>query len=195
MKKFFFAFGFISLAAALSFQSCDKIKDEIVSHIDPFTYSQTGASFDIPAQPILLPLEYNSPEQTEFININQVIKDNAGLDLNINDFSYIKLIDATFHLTNGTEDANWTNIDYAEVQANTDKGLNAGKPWLVANISIPNDPSQKYSDKMLTFPDQNLKDYLDGDGTVVHYKFKIKPRAGTATDMHVEAIVRYEFKP
>lgn len=178
------------------FQSCNKVKDAIISQIDPFNYSLNDVSFDIPAQPIALPLEYDTPEQTESVNINQVIHDNSGIGFNINDFSSIMLKDATLHLTNGTASSNWTNIEFAEVQANTDKGLNAGKPWLIANLNIPSSASEQFSDKTLTFDNNvNLKDYVDGNGTVIHYKFRIKPRLGTTDVMHVVATVRLEFKP
>lgn len=186
----------LAIGALACFPSCNKVKDEILKNIDPFTYAQEHVTFEIPAQPIVLPLEFTTPEQTETIYINQIIKDNSGLNVNIDDFSYIKLKDATLKLMNGDAANNWTNIEYIEAQANTDKGLNTGKAWLVTRLDIPNDPAVKYSDKTLSFPDENLKDYVNGDeATVVHYKWKVKPRLGTTINLNVDATIRYEFKP
>jgi len=41
----------------------------------------------------------------------------------------------------------------------------------------------------------NLKDYVDGDGTVVHYKLRIRQRRGTLVSMPIDAVITYEFKP
>jgi len=194
MKKILLFAGMIGLGTvAASLQSCDKVKEEIINHIDPFTYSQSNISFEAPPMP--LTVEYNSPEETEPLDINQIIKKNSGLNVDIDNFSSITLQDATLHLKNGTNDANWTNIEYAEIEINTDKGLDAGKDWITADVSIPDDPGERLTDKILKFPNVNLKEYLDGEGTILHYRFKIKPRRPTLTSMQFDVILRYSFKP
>lgn len=194
MKKILLLAGMVGLGTvAASLQSCDKVKEEIVNHLDPFTYSQSDISFEAPPMP--LTMEYTSPEETEVLNINEIIRKNSGLNVDIDNFSSITLQDATLHLKNGTNNANWTNMEYAEIQVNTDKGLNAGKDWITANVTIPDDASERFTDKTLEFPNVNLKEYLNGEGTVLHYRFKIKPRRPTLTSMQFDVTIRYSFKP
>ena len=180
------------ITAFVSLSSCEKIKNEIVSNIDPFLYSSV-TSFEIPA--LAAPFEYTAPEQTETIHINDIIKDNAGLNLNINNFSSIALKDIRLHLKNGTNADNWADFEYLNVEANTDKGISAGKPWLKSSISIPNNATERFSDKMLVFVNANIKDYIDGEATTVHFRLSAKTRSVITNPMQIDATIDYEFKP
>lgn len=193
MKKLILALAAITITT----QSCNKVKEEILKQIDPFTYSQKNISFEIPAQPGAEPVEYVVPQQSETVNIGQVIKENSGLGIDIDDFSAIYLKDVILQLKNGTDANNWTNLEYAEVEANTDKGIAAGKGWLKARADIANTEAERFSDKKLAFPSDNLKDYVSGsEETKIYYRYKIKPRTnGTTEAMKIDATVELEFKP
>lgn len=192
MKKALVFLALILATSSTILPSCNKIKDEIVSNLDPFIY-YSNVSFEIPT--LLAPFEYTTPEQTEMININSIIRENAGINLNISNFNSIALKDITLHLNNGTPVTNWTNFEYIEVQANTDKGIDAARPWLHSNVAIANTEAERFTDKTLVFENENLKDYVDGEATIVHYRFKAKTRSAVITPMQIDAAIRYEFKP
>jgi len=194
MKRMALVCGFMALSAALfTSSSCKKIKDEIVSNISPFVYSSTQA-FEVPAPLPVAP--YTAPQQSETINLNQVVKDNSGLGLDVSNFSYIGLKDVTLQLTNGTDANNWLNFEYIEIQVNTDKGIAANRPWLTARNSINiSDAGQAYGDKVLTFPAQNMKEYINGHNTTIYYRFSTNVVHPVTATMKMNATVRYEFKP
>jgi hypothetical protein len=174
--------------------SCNNVKEEIINVLPPFTYTQTGIAFDIPPVPIVVPEPIPTPEQIISININQLIKDNAGINYNINNISSIKIKNVSLHLTNPDANNNWTNFESAELFFNTEKGISENKPWISGSLFIPDVDSVRFTDKVVTISDVNLKTYLYGDADVIHYKALIKNRKTTSTTLHTEVSIKFEFK-
>ena len=192
MKKALLSFGLLALVAgaSVSIQSCNKIKDEIAKHIDAFTFTQAALTYDIPV--LADQASWESGFETYTINVNEIIKEEAGVDFDIDNISTIKIKEINIHLQNADAENNWTNFEQVEAWANTDKGMAAGKNDLYGKVTT----FTPYDDVKITV-DQNInfKDYLNGDATVVTYKIKTKAIDGTNHPLTAKVTVSYEFKP
>lgn len=194
MKKLLFSLLVVSGSATV-FTSCNKIVDEIKKNINAFNYTAPEVTYDLPA--IAEGQEYKSEDQTYDLNINQIIDENVGDDLNVtlDDISKISINKITLHMENGDDDNNWTNFESATVKANTDKGKSEGKADLTATTSIEDIESERYTDKVITFADHNLKDYVNGEGTKVTYSISAKARRAVTKQVKIIATIQYSFKP
>lgn len=191
MKKMFFTLGCIT--AILFFQSCEKVKDAVLDKIDPFTISLSENEFEIPM--VEEAVAFTTPPVEEVVDINQLVKKNAGVNMKIQDFSYVRLLDAKLKLDRQSETTNWTNLEYTSIEVNTDRGLQEGKPWLKAEAYIADEEAEKFSDKTLAFPETNMLDYLYDTETVLMYRFTVKMRRGMTEGLPVKSKIRLEFKP
>lgn len=194
MKKNLFSFGLLLGAAALSFQSCDSIKDKVKTNITPFNFTQPEVTFEVPI--VASTQNYAPGPQTYVININQIIKDNAkGFEIDIDDITKIAFNKVTLQLLDGTEQSNWTNFEYAVVVFNTDKGKAAGKPDLFSLGGIEDISTEKYKDQVAEFNDINLKEYFNGGNTTINYTIDTKARRSTNKILKIKATIEYTFIP
>ena len=196
MKRALLSLGLLALVAGttVSFQSCNKIKDEILKHIDAFTWTQADLTYEIPVLPSTD--IYQSPMDTFTLNIDQIIKDNAGIDFSIDDISTIKIKEITLKLDQTDDENNWTNFSMIEAWANTDKGIADNKGWLHGTATIANTEEAKYSEKVIHVSDDiNFKDYLNGGPTLARFYVKVQPVTATNHPMTLKFSVRYEFQP
>jgi hypothetical protein len=180
------------VAGSFSFQSCNKIKDEIAKHLDPFNASPSTVTFTIP----VVAGDNFSQYDSSVVNIDQIIHDNAGMDFSINNISEIDLSKITISLTDADEQNNWTNFSDATVLLSTDKSNAAGKTALVAMASIPDQESAKYADQVLTATNPiNLKDYFNGGNTTVYYLISANARRNTTHELTATMTIEYTLKP
>lgn len=191
MKKLLFSLMLIG-GGAIAITSCNKIKDQILKNLNPFT-----KTFDVSF--VVNPIsgtDYNSGIQTQVININQLIKDNAGgLDVDIDNISEIKAKKVTLKLQDGDDANNWTNLQDIGFVFNTDKSISNSKPTLIWGFNVDDLASLKYSDIEIIPNDLNLKDYFNGDATNVNYVLQATARRPTTKPLNIIATVEYDFKP
>ncbi len=192
MKKALFALLILGGSAA-TFTSCNKVVDKIKANINPFNET---IEVNYTISQIAQGATYNSQDQTYDFNINEIIEENvSGVNVGIDDISEIKINKITLTLQNGDDANNWTNLESATATINTDKGKNAGKVDLTSTVNIDDNDAEKFSDKVLTFSDHNLKEYVDGSGTKVIYKLSAKARKAVSKELNIVAKIEYSFKP
>jgi hypothetical protein len=194
MKKALLSLSLLAAVAVgtVSFQSCNKIKDEIAKHFDPFNATPSTVTFTIP----VVVGDNFSQYDSSVVNIDQIIHDNAGMDFSIDNISEINLSKVTISLSNADDENNWTNFSDATVLLSTDKSNAAGKSSLVAMTSIPDQESAKYSDQVLTATNPiNLKEYFNGGNTTVYYLISANARRNTTHELTATMAIEYTLKP
>lgn len=193
MKKLLLSALIIGSTGLLT-SSCNKVVDQIKSNLDPFTYTAPEITIEL-TSPLPAGQLYNSQDQTYDFNISEILKDNvSSLNVSLDDVSKVTLEKVTLHLENGDDDNNWTNFETASVTANTDKGVANSKADLSASKNIENTTDQKYTDQEIVFDDNNLKDYVNNDGTKVTYSMSAKSRSDVNKDLTITAKIQYSFK-
>lgn len=193
MKKAAVAFALFGLisGASLSFQSCNKIKDEIAKQIDPFNFSSQSVTYTVP---ILTNTSEQSASETVNININELVKENAGIDISIDNVTGIKVKSITMNIENADTENNWTNFDFVKATVQTATGSSHGKAPISWTKNIPDDAAQAFMPQVLQPADGiNLKDYFVGDGENVTYTINVKARRATTKALTVNAVVEYEI--
>src|SRR5690606_1038803 len=139
-----------------------------------FGYTGGEITFIIPESPA--GISYDIANEADF-NINDIIKsNNSGKDYSIDDVSRITIEQVTIHIENPDSANDWTNFETISVKTNTNKGQKAGKADLTASINVNDTDADKLSDKVLVFEENNLKDYVDGEGTKAVYSLVGKTR-------------------
>jgi hypothetical protein len=195
MKKVLYSLGLVAIVAgaAVSFQSCNKIKDEIKKNIDPIDYSQPSVTFNVPVVTTTAPFQ---GFDTATINMDQIIKDEAGVDFSINDISTITINKVVLHLAGADATNNWTNFSDAGAYLNTDKGIAAGKNNILATVTVPDVVSNQYNDVVITGDNNlNLKDYFNGGNTKVYVLYAANARRQTTHPLTMTATLTYTIKP
>ncbi len=193
MKRSLLSFALCALVSGTLFtvQSCNKIKDEIVKQIDPISFTRQDISYTVPG--ITTTAEF-STNDTGNININQLIKDETGIDVNINKVSSIRIKKITLELKNADEENNWTNAEYIITGFQSKTGIQKGKQQLSWKKDIEDVESQKYAVQVIEPEHTNLKDYFNGDGEEVYYLISVKARRETKKELVMNATVEYEVK-
>jgi len=193
MKKVLITLGLIALVggSSVSFFSCNKIKDEIAKQLDPFNFEEQNITYDLP---VLTATGTFTTEETSNININQMIKDEAGVDFDIDDVSSIKIKKITLTLLDATNESNWTNVESATVVMQTKTGKANGKPTLIASETIEDVESARFTPVVIEPNDINLKEYFNGDGEEVTYYLSGVARRPTDKTLKINAVIEYEIK-
>lgn len=193
MKKALLSLSFLATIAAASFsiQSCNKIKDEIIKNIDPFNFTEQDITYGVP--PITTTTTF-STRDSGTININQQIKDNAGVDIDINKVSSIKIKKITLTILNADEENNWTNLETITAGFQTKTGTQNGKQEQLWTKNIADVAAEKYVPQVIEPADVNLKEYFNGDRETVYYIVSAKARRATTKELNVNAVIEYEVK-
>lgn len=194
MKKTILSLLFIGSAATFSLTSCDELKDKVKDLMPAFTHSSKVT--------ITLPDSIPSGsageiEQMSDFNINEILQEGAGDGHSLDDVNSIMLKTVTLHLVDSTADEqnNWTNFANASMSMNTEKGKSGGKPALSQSVTIADTEAEKLTDKVLTFAENNLKDYVDAGATKAIYSFTATARRDVSKPLTIIATIEYSFKP
>ncbi|HRO41481.1 MAG TPA: hypothetical protein PL009_01510 [Flavipsychrobacter sp.] len=193
MKKLILSFGLLALVAGASFslQSCNKIKDEIAKQIDPFNFTEQDITYDVPVLTMSGTFVAND---TDNININQMIKDEAGVDFNIDNVSSIKIKKITLSILNADNENNWTNAEAVAAGFQTKTGNANGKQIQIWARNINDVEAERFADQVIEPNDVNLKDYFNGSGEEVYYHISATARRATNKQLNVNAKIEYEVK-
>jgi hypothetical protein len=198
MKKVLYSLGLLAIVAGatVSFQSCNKIKDEIKGQINPFNFTQQDITLTVPA---LSGTDTSSQFATSVpLNISQVIADNntSGISVGYDDISSIKIKKITLTLVEGmSSTSNYTNYEGIFFAANTDIGKAKNLSYQGVWAGIDDLTANQYAPVVLEFPapQTNLKEYFTKDGnTNCEYYLQAAMRRSTVP-MKVRAVVEYEM--
>jgi len=178
----------IVLVAAISLQSCDKIKDAIGAK-----YDMNGASADF----VIPPYSDTSAQQTLATqsfsyNADSAIKSVSGGLLSMSIVSSIKVKSITLTLSDATTASNFANFSYAGVTFNTNAS-SSSTLYTLADIS--NNPDVYSNSLTLNVPSstQNLKSYFSNNVTIT-YSAIAKLRRATTDSLHCHANITYEVQ-
>jgi hypothetical protein len=196
MKKALYSLGLLALVAGttVTFQSCNKIKEEIAKQINPINFSQQNVTLTIPA---VSADSVNSNHVNVPIDIEQLIKDNApsGSEAAYNLVKTIKIKKITLTIVEGQSATNnWTNFEGIFFIANTTLGISKNLPNQGVWVTIGDEASNQFGPVVLEFPEPhtNLKEYFDGSGKAnADYFISAAVRRPT-TEMKVNAVIDYE---
>ncbi len=194
MKKALYSLALLAMTAGtvVYTSSCNKIKDEIASHLKAFSFTAATVEYTVP---VVTNTQTYTETQSVSININQIIKDESGVNFDIDDISKITIKKVTLKVIDGDAANNWTNFEYAKLKFNSSKGKANNKPDLESTVTIADVESERFSDKVFTFGDVNVMDYVNGDETTLEYTIEAKARRATTKGTKIEATVEYSFVP
>jgi hypothetical protein len=196
--KVLYSVGLLALIAGttISFQSCNKIKDELAKQIPDISFDGESATFTVPVMTATGTSSFIGWDTSTVVNINEVIEENAaGLGYSIDNFSTIKIDKITLHLSGTDESNNWTNFESAGAYFATDKSRANGKPDVMKTVEIADIAANQNKDVELSLTDTNLKDYFNGGDTRIYVLYSATPRRSTTHPMTVTATVKYTLIP
>jgi hypothetical protein len=195
MKKALLSLSLLAAVAvgSFSFQSCNKIKDEIAKQIDPFNFTHQNINFTVPE--ITSTMTYTSSGiDTADIDLDQIIKENAGSSFGVNNIQSLVIDKITLTITNPDEHNNLTNFDSVQVYVNSDQGIQNGKNDIYAYAWVTDGAYDPNNQTLTITGDPNLQmmDYLKGNK--VYYWFRARARRTTDKELMINMKIDYKVK-
>jgi hypothetical protein len=200
MKRALLSLGLLAIVAGatVSFQSCNKIKDEIMKNIDPFNFSQQ--SFELTIDPVNAD-SINTGVVTTNINLQDSINKYvpSGLSLLVSSVKEVRLVKVTVSPVSGfTAENNFTNVSDVAAMFNTNIGLNK-QLWPVGIwTQIADNAASQFQPLVFDYTQSkpNIKEYFSTSGaTEVKYYLKGKLRRPITQQMKVNVSVEYQIVP
>ena len=183
-KALHLTLGALSVAAALTLQSCDKKNDLLKTAL-------AGETFDAPSTDFTIPViagvhqSFISLDSVKLdYNIDEVIRQNTGGTASIDDADKIVIKSLRLQLTDADADNNWANLDTVNIYLNSNTSNGPSKIATVTN-------TDKYSDLVSGKINAtlNAKDYLKGNQ--IFYIFYGTNRRATTKELHGKIDVEF----
>ena len=196
MKKVLYSVGLLALVAGTTVmvQSCNKIKDEIAKQIDPFNFNHQNINLTVPE--ITSTMTYSSSGiDTADIDLDKIIKDNAGQNFGINNVQSLIIEKITVSILNHDANNNLSNFDTAKVYINSDQGIADKKNDIFVGAWV-NSTTYDPANQSLTItgdPNLQMMDYLKGKK--VYYWFRVRAKKVTTKPLDINIKIDYKLQP